>query len=512
MGGESYIASKDGKQCEKKVTPYVLGTCFVAATGGLLFGYDLGITGGVTSMESFLVKFFPSVHQQMKDESGLDHYCKFDNVILTLFNSSLYLAALIASLFASFTTRTLGRKISMFTGGLFFFVGALLNAFAVNIEMLIIGRLMLGFGVGFCNQSVPVYLSEMAPTSIRGALNIAFQMMVTVGILMANIINFWTAYHENGWRISLGLGAIPAVVLCIGFFFLGETPNSLIERGQKEEAKRILQKIRGIDNVDEEFQNIIDASDEAKKVEHSWKNITDKKYRPQLTFCTLIPFFQQFTGINVILFYAPVLFNTLGFGNHGSLIAAIIFGVVNVLASIASIYSVDKCGRRTLFLEGGLYMFVCQISVGSIIAVKFGVNGEGSFSKGEANLLLFFMCAYIAAFGWSWGPLGWLIPSEVCSLEVRSAGQATNVFVNMLFTFFVAQNFLVLLCYLKFGLFFLFALFVFIMTIFIALFLPETKNVPIEEMNRVWKAHWFWHKFISDDNIVVNSPSIKFDP
>lgn len=137
-----------------------------------------------------------------------------------------------------------------------------------------------------------------------------------------------------------------------------------------------------------------------------------------------------------------------------------------------------------------------------MIALKFGVSGEGSFTKGEANLLLFFICAYVAAFAWSWGPLGWLVPSEICSLEVRSAGQALNVAVNMLFTFAIAQIFLSMLCHLKFGLFFFFAGFVVIMTIFVALFLPETKGVPIEEMNSVWRSHWFWSKIVpaADNN------------
>ena len=153
MAGGAFVGSEDGRHYEGKVTVFVLVTCFVAAMGGLLFGYDLGITGGVTSMEPFLIKFFPAVYKQMKDESGHEsEYCKFDNQLLTLFTSSLYLAALVASFFASTTTRMLGRKPSMFIGGLFFLVGALLNGFAINIEMLIIGRLLLGFGVGYCNQ------------------------------------------------------------------------------------------------------------------------------------------------------------------------------------------------------------------------------------------------------------------------------------------------------------------------------------------------------------------------
>lgn len=212
-------------------------------------------------------------------------------------------------------------------------------------------------------QSVPVYLSEMAPAKIRGALNMGFQMMITIGILVANIINYFTSNLESGWRISLGVGAVPAILLCIGSFFLGDTPNSMIERGQKEGAKKMLQKIRGIDNVDEEFQDLIDASEEAKKVEHPWKNITQLIYRPQLTFCSLIPFFQQLTGINVIMFYAPVLFKTLGFGNDASLMSAVITGGVNVLATFVSIFTVDKFGRKILFLEGGVQMFICQVTI-----------------------------------------------------------------------------------------------------------------------------------------------------
>lgn len=497
MAGGAFVDAGKAKEFDGKVTVFVLVTCFVAAMGGLLFGYDLGITGGVTSMEPFLIKFFPSVYKQMKDESREEsEYCKFDNELLTLFTSSLYLAALVASFFASSTTRLLGRKASMFIGGLFFLVGALLNGFAMNIEMLIIGRLLLGFGVGYCNQSVPVYLSEMAPAKLRGALNMFFQMMITIGILVANLINYGTSKLENGWRISLGVGAVPAIMLCVGSLFLGDTPNSLIERGQQEAAKKMLQKIRGVDNVEEEFQDLISASEDAKKVDHPWKNIVKPKYRPQLTFCSLIPFFQQLTGINVIMFYAPVLFKTLGFGSDASLMSSVISGGVNVVATFVSIFTVDKVGRKFLFIEGGIQMLICQIATGIMIFMNFGVSGQGSFTKGQADLLLFFICAYVAAFAWSWGPLGWLVPSEICPLEVRSAGQATNVAVNMLFTFAIAQVFLSMLCHLKFGLFFFFAAFVFLMTVFIAMLLPETKNVPIEEMNTVWKSHWLWKKFV----------------
>ncbi|KAL4277655.1 hypothetical protein AHAS_Ahas20G0328900 [Arachis hypogaea] len=511
MAGGAHIET-GGRHYEGEVTAFVLITCFVAAMGGLLFGYDLGITGGVTSMEPFLVKFFPTVYKQMLDDSSTNQYCKFDNQLLTLFTSSLYLAALIASFFAATTTRLFGRKPSMFLGGLFFLIGALLNGFAINVEMLIIGRIFLGFGVGYCNQSVPIYLSEMAPAKIRGALNIGFQMMITLGILGANLINYATSRHKNGWRVSLGLGAVPAILLCVGSLCLEETPNSLIERGQHVKAKTMLQKVRGTNNVDEEYQDLVDASEAASKVENPWKNITQRKYRPQLTFCSLIPFFQQLTGINVIMFYAPVLFTILGFGNDASLMSAVITGGVNVLATFVSVFCVDKFGRRILFLEGGIQMLVCQIVVGVMIGLKFGLNGQGSFNKGEADILLVFICLYVAAFAWSWGPLGWLVPSEICSLEIRAAGQAINVAVNMFFTFGIGQIFLSLLCHLKFGLFFFFGAWVLVMTIFIAFLLPETKNVPVEEMNYVWKSHWFWNKYIPDDSVPPAYNSSKAAP
>jgi MFS transporter, SP family, sugar:H+ symporter len=148
-------------------------------------------------------------------------------------------------------------------------------------------------------------------------------------------------------------------------------------------------------------------------------------------------------------------------------------------------------------------MLYFQIIVGTLIAIKLGTSGEGTFGKTYAGFLVFFICLYVAGFAWSWGPLGWLVPSEIFPLEIRSAGQSINVSVNMFFTFIIAQAFLTMLCHMKFGLFYFFGGWVVIMTTFIAFFLPETKNVPIEEMILIWKAHWFWGRFIADDDIHV---------
>ncbi|XP_057764655.1 sugar carrier protein C-like [Salvia miltiorrhiza] len=501
-----------GKEYPGNLTAHVIVTCVVAAMGGLIFGYDIGISGGVTSMDSFLEKFFPSVFRKEKADTSTNQYCKFDSVPLTLFTSSLYLAALASSILAGTVTRKLGRKLSMLLGGVLFCAGALINGFAYAVWMLILGRLLLGAGIGFANQSVPLYLSEMAPYKYRGALNIGFQLSITIGILAANVLNYGFAQIKGGWgwRLSLGGAMVPALIITVGSLILPETPNSLIERGQQDKARAELKKIRGVSDVEEEFQDLVAASDASQKVEHPWRNLLRRKYRPHLTMAVLIPFFQQFTGINVIMFYAPVLFKTIGFGASASLMSAVVTGAVNVGATMVSIYGVDRWGRRFLFLEGGIQMLICQIVVSICIGLKFGVDGNpGQLPKWYASVVVTFICIYVAGFAWSWGPLGWLVPSEIFPLEIRSAAQSLNVAVNMIFTFIVAQVFLTMLCHLKFGLFLFFAFFVVVMTLFIYFFLPETKNVPIEEMALVWKKHWFWSRFVTEDDFPNGSLEIN---
>jgi len=234
-----------------------------------------------------------------------------------------------------------------------------------------------------------------------------------------------------------------------------------------------------------------------------------------LDLCVVKQFFQQFTGINSIMFYAPVLFNTLGFGGDASLYSAVITGAVNVLGTVVSIYSVDKLGRRMLLLEAGVQMFLSQVVIAIILGTKVK-DDSNDLSKGFAVLVVVLVCTFVSSFGWSWGPLGWLIPSEIFPLETRSAGQSVTVCFNLLFTFVIAQAFLSMLCHFKFGIFLFFSGLVLIMSVFVLFLLPETKNIPIEEMTeRVWKQHWFWKRFIDDDYTahekVVNVSS-GFDP
>ncbi|OIW06653.1 hypothetical protein TanjilG_04047 [Lupinus angustifolius] len=500
MAGGGFTSAGGETHFEARITFTVIMSCIMAATGGLMFGYDIGISGGVTSMPSFLERFFPETYKRTQAHGIESNYCKYDNQYLQLFTSSLYLAALIATMFASIVTRKLGRKQTMLIAGFFFIIGTVLNALGNTLILLIVGRIILGCGVGFANQAVPVFLSEIAPTRIRGALNIMFQLNITIGILIANIVNYFTAKIEGGygWRISIAFSAIPALMLTIGGFLVDDTPNSLVERGKEEEGLAVLKKIRGVDNVDAEFEDILKASKIAKQVKSPFKNLLKRHNRPPLVIAICMQVFQQFTGINAIMFYAPVLFNTLGFKSDAALYSAVITGAVNVLSTLVSVYFVDKAGRRMLLLEACVQMFVSQIVIAIVLGLKVQDYSQ-DLSKGFAMLVVIMVCTFVASFAWSWGPLGWLIPSETFPLEARSAGQSVTVFVNMLFTFIIAQAFLSMMCHMKYGIFLFFSAWVLVMSLFTIFLIPETKNIPIEEMNeKVWRQHWFWKSYMED--------------
>ena len=227
------------------VTTYVIIACIVAASGGALFGYDNGITGGVVSMPGFLERFFPSVTATTSPVTGnpnkpTNPFCQYDNQGLAWFTSSLFIAGAAAALPGAWITRHKGRKFTMLIAGLLFDLGVIILAAAQHISMLIIGRVLLGIAVAFASVAVTLYNSEMAPAQIRGRLNQIFQIVLTLGVFVAQAINIGTArIYPWGWRVSLALAGMPAIILTFGGIFLPDTPNSLIERGHKEQGRRV---------------------------------------------------------------------------------------------------------------------------------------------------------------------------------------------------------------------------------------------------------------------------------
>ncbi|DBA92501.1 hypothetical protein WJX77_004796 [Trebouxia sp. C0004] len=496
MAGGLVVTNVGGRAAEYngKVTWYVILVSLIAASGGLLFGYDLGVTGGVESFPEFLNLFFPDVAAQKAASASVNPYCSYDSQKLSAFTSVLFLSGAFFTFFTNPVAKVGGRKLVMIMGGAFFCIGAILCAFAQDLAMLIIGRVCLGAGVGFANQAVPLYLSEIAPAHARGTLNIMFQMATTIGIWVAQWINYGTQnMHPHGWRLSVGLAIVPALILFLGSLIIPDTPNSLVYRGKIEQARRTLERVRGTSNVDAEFADIVEAVDASRSANKM--AIFQRKYRPVLTGAVLIPFFQQFTGINTIMFYATELFDVLGDGANAALLNTAIVGAVNVGSTILAIILVDRLGRKVLFAEGGIQMFICFVVVAGVMGGSFN-KVTGYIPRKSASTILAFECLFTAGFAWSWGPLGWLVPSEFHNIETRGTGQAITVCVNFLFSFVIGQAYLTMLCHLEFGTYIFFAFWVLCMTVYALGFLPETKGVPIEEMGILWRRHWFWSKVI----------------
>ncbi|BAT78525.1 hypothetical protein LR48_Vigan04g190000 [Vigna angularis] len=481
-----------------KITLSVLITCIVAASSGLIFGYDVGVSGGVTTMVPFLRKFFPSILRNASD-AEVNMYCVYDSELLTLFTSSLYLAGLVSSLAASRVTTKFGRRNTIILGGAIFLAGAALNGAAQNILMLILGRILLGLGLGFTNQAAPLYLSEIAPPKWRGAFNTGFEFFLGIGVLAAGCINYATAKYTWGWRLSLGLAVVPAAVITVGGFLITDTPSSLVELGKIDQARKALRKVRGSHvDVEPELEELINWSRNVNSVEQEpFMTVFERKYRPHLVMAVAIPLFQQLTGIHIVAFYSPNLFQSVGLGHSAALLSSIVFGLVNLVSIIVSTFFVDQFGRRFLFITGGIVMLVCQISVSALLAVVTGVHGTNDISKGKAMMVLVLFCIYTAGFGLSWGPLTWLIPSEIFPLKIRSTGQSIAVGVQFIALFALSQTFLTMLCHFKFGAFLFYAVWIGLMTLFIIFFLPETKGISLESMYIIWGKHWFWKRFVT---------------
>lgn len=487
-GGRSTLYNKG------RITPYVLLACFVGACTGLVFGYDIGIAGGVISYPDFQRRFFPEV---LEHQGEGDAFCKYNDPLLQLFVSVLFLAGIFGAFIGSFTSKRLGRRPTMMLGGLFFLIGAVLMAPAVHVAMLIVGRVAMGLGVGICVQCGPLFLSELAPYHLRGAFNTQFQLFITIGILVAQLINYGNQNYEWGWRLNLGLAGLPALLLMVGAWMVPETPNLLVEHGHVEKGKAVLQKIRGVDDVDAELDDIKDAAQAAHNLTvNPWRAIFSRKFTPQLVILVALQVFNQLDGINSIMFYAPQLFDAMGSGRRQALLTHVIIGAVNVVTTFVAVFTVDSLGRTFWMIEASAHMMVCEIIVGVLIATKMDPV-TGALSLPVTIGLIVVVCVFIAGHAWGWGPMPWLVCSEVQPMHTRAAGTALATIVNFVLTFIIGQCFLSMLCSMRYGVFFFFAGWLAFMGIFTYFLVPETKGVPIEEIEYKFRAHWFWGKVMS---------------
>ncbi|MCO5611118.1 hypothetical protein L7F22_065368 [Adiantum nelumboides] len=482
-----------------KLTVWVVLCSVLGGGAGLMYGYDLVVAGGVSLMHGFLATFFPSV--LLASERGameISNYCKYNNQLLQLYSSCPSLAALAASFLAGRITRTRGHVATLAWSAALFWANTALAAAAQNLPMLFLARILLGVGIGFSSQAIAPYVSEIAPAKFRGALNFIFSINVAAGLFLGNLVVYWTAHYEPwGWRLALGLAGVPSMVLTIASFVLLNSPTYLIQQGKQAMARQNLAKLRGSDDVDDEFGQLVEATEQAEKRVNA--SLFQRRYAPQVVMAVALPLFQQVSGNDAIMFYDPFLFKAAGLGSNASFYSGVFTGLVALVGTLASTFIVDRAGRRTILTVASLIMFLSISIIGFIFALGLRHN-TGNLSHISSMFELVLVCLFIGVYRGSWGPLAWLIPGEIFPQEIRSKALSVTVFVNMLIKFTIAQTFLSMLCTLRFGIFFFFAAWLAIMGTFILFLLPETKGLPLDRVQELWKSHWFWGPILKDQD------------
>ncbi|KAG6543972.1 hypothetical protein Mapa_014596 [Marchantia paleacea] len=480
------------KRYEGRITPYVLCTVAVATCLSLAGGYQINIAGGVSAMDSFLKEFFPDVYRGRRSKNN---FCRYNDQFLQFYTSSLYLAALLSCIITSYPSRVWGRRITILLSGILFMLGTCIGAAALNMGMLLSGRILQGVAIGMSVQITPVYIAEMAPAHARGALMATIEVSFSLGIFASGITSYRAETIDPwGWRLALGLAGVPGMVWLMGGIFLPDTPASTLQRGYPEKAREILERIRGTPDVDLEFKDITEAVQKAHTVTFDFRALMQRRYRPQMIVGVCIPFFFQMTGANAVSFYAPVFFRSMGFGAKSSLYSNAIIGGVKVMSAALAIRFIDRWGRKNLLYEGGVQMFLSLITIGALLQYHLDLHDPPSRNVAIGVVVVF--CIYVSGFTWSWSSLAMVIPGEIFPLEIRTAAMSLNGLCLYILGFSIAQWFYIFLCGMRFGIFYFFAFWIAVMTIFVFALVPETKGVGLERTPVLWEQHWFWKRFV----------------
>ncbi|MBS0971463.1 sugar porter family MFS transporter [Nissabacter archeti] len=446
--------SKERNGSSAKITFFV---CFLAALAGLLFGLDIGVIAGALPFISD--EFQITNHQQ-------------EWVV-----SSMMFGAAVGAVGSGWLNFRIGRKYSLMIGAVLFVVGSLASALAPNVDVLIIARVLLGLAVGIASYTAPIYLSEIAPERIRGSMISMYQLMITIGILGAYLSDTGFSY-TGAWRWMLGVITIPALLLLIGVFFLPDSPRWLAARGSNEKARRVLEKLR---DTSEQAKRELDEIRESLKIKQSgWALFkSNPNFRRTVYLGILLQVMQQFTGMNVIMYYAPKIFGLAGFASTTQQMwGTVIVGLVNVLATFIAIGLVDRWGRKPTLKLGFLVMAIGMGVLGTML--HLGVETMAAKYFAIAMLLIF-----IVGFAMSAGPLIWVLCSEIQPLKGRDFGITVSTATNWIANMIVGATFLTMLDTLgNANTFWVYgALNVVFIFITIAL-IPETKNVSLEHIER----------------------------
>lgn len=384
-----------------RMTGYVYIAIAVSTLGGLLFGYDIGVSGGAGGFVA-----------------GDFHLGSFLTGAVV---SGSTLGGAIGALAGGPLADRFGRRWTLLFSGVLFSLGALVSAVAPDLAVLMVGRVVVGLGVGAASVLVPVYIAELAPSRLRGALVAGFQLLTTLGILAGYGINAALASTE-AWRWSLGLAAVPGVLLALGVLLIPESPRWLVVQGRPEAALTVLRRIRGRDDVAHEIEEIEAVNREDATAQRGrWRDLFRGWVRPMVVIGILVAFFANGCGINLIVYFAPQILQSIGMGASASLLATVGLGVVNVVFTGVGMALVDRVGRRPMLLVGAIGM---TVSLGALaVLLAFPVNSS------TAALSLICLAVYIVVYAVSPGLVAYVVISEIFPLHVRAKATAAATFV-----------------------------------------------------------------------------------
>ncbi|KAK7712152.1 hypothetical protein SLS57_007828 [Botryosphaeria dothidea] len=453
-----------------------------ASFGGLLYGYQQGVLGQAVVMHSFKQTFPEATENSAK---------------LGWLTSVLQLGGWVGSLSSGVFAQVFSRKHTMFAGSLWVVLGSFLAAGAQSIAYLYAGRLFTGLGVGTLSATGPLYNAELSPPEMRGFIIALQQLTTTIGIMLA----YWVAYGSNyiggtgegqsnfAWRLPMLIQGVPAVCLAVGILFMPFSPRLLASKGRDEEAVRTISYLRNLPEDDflvrAEFLEIkADVEFEKRTFDRQfptfsansiWRRefaqysglIRNKDAFKRVSLASLVMFFQQWTGIDSIIYYAPIIFQSLSLtSSTSSLLATGVIGIINVATTIPAILYIDRIGRKPLMLLGSGGMCICE----AIIA---------------ANRLQF-VWLYIVNFAYSWGPGSWILIAEIFPLSIRAKGTSIGASANWMNNFVIAFIVPPMLAGIGWGTYLFFAAWSLAGGVFIWLCMPETKGRTLEEMDRVF--------------------------
>ncbi|KAK8184886.1 general substrate transporter [Phyllosticta capitalensis] len=502
-----------GARVEAPVTMKAYLLCAFAAFGGILFGYDSGYISGVLAMDYFKLEFG---HPNSTDTTNAYNGYLYHTWEKSLITSILSAGTFFGALFAGSVSDWIGRRDTVIAGCGVFTVGVIMQVASTEVGLLVAGRIIAGLGVGFVSATIIMYMSEIAPKGVRGAIVSGYQFAVTIGLLLASCVDQGThkRMDSGSYRIPIALQFLWALILAGGLALLPESPRYYVKKDRVEKAAEALATLRGqpkeSDFVQQELAELIaNYRHEMENMNSSWLDCFSGGWSPsgnlrRVVLGTAMQCFQQFTGINFIFYYGTTFFQQVGIEN--SFLISVITNVVNVVSTPVSFWTIEKIGRRPLLIYGALGMLVCEF----IVAIV-GTAAAGSHS---ANIVLIvFVCIYIFFFASTWGPAAWVVIGEVYPLPIRAKGVALATASNWLWNFVLGYvtPYMVDADEGNLGakVFFVWGSTCTLCALFAYFMVPETKGLSLEQVDRMLEettpqtsAKWVPHDRFADEKTI----------